>query len=128
LHSNDTPDSLSVKLKLALLLPLEAGGALVIEGAGGATVSTVQVYDVALLKFPAVSRARTANVCEPSARAAVWNGLVHAPKAAPSTLHWKVTPLAVSENANVGCDTLLGSDGVLSNIGAAGADVFTVQV
>ena len=74
-HSKATPASVSLKPKLALPLATIAAGLLVIDGAGGATVSIVQVYWVGLLLRFETSTASTANVCEPSASAAVVNRL-----------------------------------------------------
>ena len=69
---------MSLKPKLALPLATVAAGLLVIVGAGGATVSIVQVYCVGLLARFEASTASTANVWEPSASTAVVSGLVQA--------------------------------------------------
>ena len=127
-HSKLTPAWVSLKAKLALPLATTAAGLLVSVGAGGATVSIVQVYCVGSLTRLETLTASTANVWEPSASAAVVNGLVQALYAAPSMLHWKLTVLSASEKANTPCFTLVGFDGLLSIDGAAGRGACNDQV
>ena len=43
-------------------------------------------------------------------------------------LHWKLTVLSLSEKPSEGCALLLGSDGLVSMVGAADDAVFTVHV
>ena len=57
--------------------------------------------------LPAASVARTSNVCEPSASAAVVNGDVQDAKAAASTRHSNVEPASVEVNVNVGVLSLV---------------------
>ena len=78
--------------------------------------------------FPNVLTDCTAKVCEPSASGPVANGLVQAEKPLLSRLHWKLTVLSLSEKASEGCALLLGSDGLVSMVGAADGAVFTVHV
>ena len=71
-------------------------------GTGGVAV-TVKVTEAGVASvLPATSVARTRKVCEPSPRAAVVNGVVHAANAAASTRHWNVESASVEVKANVG--------------------------
>ena len=76
---------------------------------------------------PSESTDRTPKVCDPSVSAGR-DGLVQAEKPPPSRLHWKLTVLSLSEKASEGCAVLLGSDGLVSMVGAADGVVFTVHV
>ena len=82
---------------------------------------------VAALAVPSELTDRTAKVCDPSASGPVANGLVQAEKPPPSMLHWKLTVLSLSAKASEGCAVLLGSDGLVSMVGAADGAVFTVH-
>jgi hypothetical protein len=62
--------ALDVNEILALVV-VRYAALLLIEGAAGAMVSWVQLYEAALEVLPAASRPRTWNVCEPSARVPV---------------------------------------------------------
>ena len=75
----------------------------------GALVLTVNVCAAGVASvLPAASVARTWKVCEPSARAAVVRGDVHAANAAASTLHSNVDPASVAPKAKVGVVSLVG--------------------
>ena len=65
-----TPASVSVNPMLAEVDETKepSAGPEPIDGAGGATVSAVQVREVVPDVFPTESLARTWNVCEPCAR------------------------------------------------------------
>ena len=67
--------------------------------------------------LPAASVARTWNVCDPSASAAVVNGEVQDANAAGVDLHSNVEPPSVEVNVNVG---------VLSLVVPSGGDVIVV--
>ena len=71
---------------------------------------------------------RTPKVCDPSVRGPVVNGLVQLEKLPPSMLHWKLTLLSLSEKPSEGCALLLGSEGLVSMVGAVGGAVLTVHV
>ena len=93
-----TPGSPSEKLKEASVEPLGSGGAESIEGVGGATVSTVQLRVAGVgSALPAASRARTRNVCAPSARPEYVFGLVQAAKPPPSSSHSKPAPASLEK-------------------------------
>ena len=83
---------------------------------------------VAALAVPSWLTDRTAKVCDPSVSGPVANGLVQPEKPPPSRLHWKLTVLSLSEKPSEGCAVLLGSDGLVSMVGAADGAVFTVHV
>jgi hypothetical protein len=91
-HSNVEPASLAVKLKLALVLEVWAGGAAVIVVCG-AVVSIVQLCTAGLPStFPAASIARTRKLCDPAASPAYVCGDSQATKAALSSEHSKLEP------------------------------------
>jgi hypothetical protein len=60
--------SVEANSNVAFAESLGLGGPDVIAGDAGGTVSIVHEYDVEPPAFPSPSRARTANVCGPSAR------------------------------------------------------------
>jgi hypothetical protein len=64
-HRNFTPVCVSLKPKLALVWPVGFAGFEVMVGAGGGGALIVQVKLAAVLRFPAVSFASTANVWLP---------------------------------------------------------------
>ena len=74
----------------------------------GAVVSTVKLRAAGVAsRLVAASLARTENVCAPSGRVLVVNGLLQAANAAASTLHSKVAPASL-ENPNVGVGSAVG--------------------
>src|SRR3954452_24171022 len=73
----------------------------VITGAAGAAVSTVNVWVAGEASvLPAGAIARTANERRPSASAAVVNGDEQRANAPPSTLHSNVEPASVDPKLN----------------------------
>jgi hypothetical protein len=67
----------------------------------GRSESTVQVVDAAAPTLPALSMARTENVCSPWLRPVTVFGLVQAAKAPPSRAHSNETSASLSEKLNV---------------------------
>ena len=65
-HSNVAPAGFDVKLKLALVLDVDAGGDDVIVVSGGTGAVIVQVKDAGVGSVPAALTARTWNVWVPS--------------------------------------------------------------
>src|SRR6266511_4731011 len=61
--------------------------------------------------FPAASWARTSNAWSPLVSGPTVVGDVHAANAPASSLHWKVDPASLDENANVGVLSLVEPDG-----------------
>ena len=94
----------------------------------GAAVSTVKLRDAGVAStLPAVSVARTSNVCAPSASDAVVCGELQEAHAPASTRHSNVEPAWLDENANVGVASFVGPDGPLSIV-VCGAAVSTVKL
>jgi hypothetical protein len=117
------PEALAVALNAsAVPAALESGLDCTFESpisvCGAAATATVNdcVAGVASV-LPAVSVARTAMPCMPSARALVVHGLVHAAQAPESSRHWNIEPLSLAVKANVG---------VLSVVVPVGPDVMLV--
>ncbi len=107
----------------SLSLAGEAGVEASIEGASGASESTVKARLAGLWSvFAAWSVARTSNVWAPSvsAAAAVWAspGPEQGPKAAASKRHWKLEPGSEEEKLN---------DGVLSEVVPEGPESIVVS-
>src|SRR5919204_1919457 len=128
LHVKLAPACVSLKEKLAVVWVVGLGGDDVIVGAGGATVSIVQVKEAGVLVFPSESCASTWKVCEPSASAEYVFGLVQAANAAPSRLQRKPTPARSSLKENVALVWLVGSLGCAVIVGAGGGAVEIVHV
>lgn len=102
-HSNDAPTVSDENVKVALLALVADGGAESIL-VSGAVVSTVHVWTAGdASTFPAVSVARTENVCTPSASPWIDVGDVHGVNGAPSSEHPNVD-VSVAEKANVAVD------------------------
>ncbi len=94
----------------------------------GAAVSTVKVREAGVgSTLPAVSRARTSNVCAPCARFVYACGDVHGANAALSRRHSNVEPGLVEVNANDGDALLVAPVGPLV-IAVSGNEVSTVNV
>ena len=107
IHSNVAGLSEVVNAKDAFVTKLGFVGLLVMV-VFGATVSTVHVYEAADPSIlPAVSVARTAKLCDPSASDVVVNGDVHVAKAAESNEHWKVE-VSFAVNSKLGVAELFG--------------------
>ncbi|HYF10787.1 MAG TPA: hypothetical protein VEC09_00645 [Actinomycetota bacterium] len=121
LHSNATPNSVSVNVKLALVDAAGSVGAAVIDGVGGGVVSTVHVNDVTALSASQESTTTTSKVCDPSARPMYQAGLVHGEYAAPSRRHWNVTPawLTVKENDALVWSLAAAGEAVIDGAGGA---------
>jgi len=89
-HSNEaTPDparSSAVNAKLAERVDTVPEGPEAMVAAGPVE-SIVKLRETTTPRFPTLSRARTRKVCEPSARAEKFFGLVHELKLAPSSEH-----------------------------------------
>jgi hypothetical protein len=75
-HSNVAPPGVEVKLKLADVLSVLAGGAEVIVVSGTTSPLTVHVKVAGVASVPAAFTARTLNVCEPMASPVSDCGLV----------------------------------------------------
>ena len=94
----------------------------------GAVRSIVQVWVAAVgSTFPALSCARTSNVCEPAARLAYAFGEAQAPHEPPSRRHSKLTPPGPPENAKLGSWSFDGCAGPVS-IDVSGGVVSTTNV
>src|SRR5262249_49391842 len=91
-HSNVAPVGVDVKVKLALVLVVEAAGVDVSVVSGGA-VRIDHVNEAGDESVPVALTARTWNVWLPTASDAYACGDVHAAKAPPSIEHWKVAPV-----------------------------------
>ena len=81
-HWKVAPAGVDVKLKLALVLVVDAAGDEVIVVSGGIGAVMVHVKDAGVGSVPAPSTARTWNVWLPSASAVYARGLVQAANAA----------------------------------------------
>src|SRR5205807_6819393 len=115
-----------VKLGLASLDGLL--GELVIDGAAGATVSTVQVTDAGVGSvWPSESMARTWKVCEPSARPLYDAGDEQAVNGAASREHSKVAGDLDAENEKLALVEFVIADCEVSSV-VSGGVVSTVQV
>ncbi len=117
---------------LSLVVPL--GPAVIVVSGGVVSTLNARLAGVGSV-LPAVSVARTSNVCAPSASAAVVNGVVQAANAPASTRHWKVDPASVAVKENVGVLSLVVpvgpavivvSGGVVSTLNARLAGVGSV--
>jgi hypothetical protein len=128
LHVKVTPLCESVNESEAVVWFVGLLGALVIVGAGGAAVVTVQLYDVAALVLPATSVARTRKVWLPSARPLYACGLVQVANAAASRLQLNVTLLSLSFKEKLAVVWLVGLAGWLVMAGAGGGVVSIVHV
>src|SRR5438067_93667 len=89
-------------------------------------VAIVQEKETAELGLPALSSARTPKTWSPAARPLYVFGEAHAANAAPSSLHWKVTPPWASVKPNVVAVSEVGSSGCTVIVGAVGGA--TVQL
>jgi hypothetical protein len=99
-----------LKLKLALVEFVVAGGPALIEVSGG-VVSTVQVKLAGVgSTLPAASVAVTWKVCDPGARPVYGCGLVHV-ALAPSSEQLKVEPGFVAVNEKLALVALVGFAG-----------------
>jgi hypothetical protein len=101
--------SLSAKTNVALVDVLGSAGRLEIAGAGGAVVSTVQLW--LSVPVPAVFDAWTRNVCAPWVRLEYKTGDAHAVNAAPSRLHLKAKDDWFDVKENVAEVLATGPDG-----------------
>jgi hypothetical protein len=126
-HLYPTPDSESENVNCASLEPLGDCGPETIVGCGGGVVSTVQVYVLTLLSFPAGSTAIAFKLWLPSPRLPNVLGFEQAGKPCPSRLQWKLTVGSVSVKLKVALLELLGSGGP-EMAGGGGAWVSTVHV
>jgi hypothetical protein len=80
--------SASVKVNVALLVPLGVDGAAVMTGDGGGVASIAHVYELgAGSTFPTPSTDRTRKVCRPSDRPLYDAGFAQVAKPAPSSSH-----------------------------------------
>ena len=96
-HWNETPDSLSVNLKVTGPgAPGLGGSGGTNDGVGGGTVSTSHEYNAGAEMLPASSRASTKKVCEPCERPSKSREFPHERYAAPSSLQRKSTPRSES--------------------------------
>ena len=121
-HEKRDPGSDEVNEKLALVLLVRTGGPCVIV-VRGAAVSIVQVWLVAALVLPAVSMARTANVCVPSGSGPTECGLWHSCHGPLSRRHSNVAPGSLL-NSNVPLDA---SSIVTSGAVVSGSEVSIVH-
>ncbi len=127
LHSKVAVGSrlLNVKVGVLSLLGLVGFESMVVSGAA---VSIVHVYEAGDASvFPKGSTARTAKVCDPSAKVARVLGGTQAENAPPSMLHSKVAVASGLMNVNMGVALLLGLLGV-EVIVVSGAVVSITQV
>jgi hypothetical protein len=113
-HRNVTGDSVSVKANVAVVEAVGLVGLPVIDGTGGAVVSTVQVLVAAVPVLPAGSTAATVKVCEPAVRPLYAWPVVHAVAVPASMVHTNVTGDSVSVKVNVA---------VVEEVGLAGPPV-----
>ena len=122
LHSNVEPTCVDVNWKSPVASVLGFASAAVIVVFGGA-VSTVHVCESGVASMlPARSIARTRNVCEPSASAAVVNGVMHAANVAPSSEHWNIAAASLLVNVKSPVSSLVGFDGAVAIVVSGGAE------
>jgi hypothetical protein len=107
------------KLKLALVRLVGLGG-LSVSVTTGLTVSIDQAKEADPLMLPAVSNARTKNVCGPSASGPTTSPLEQAEKESSSTWHSKLVAPAELKVKDVvelptllGCGSMVGWSGVV---------------
>ena len=114
LHSKLEPGSFALNWKLGVSSSVGPDGPAVIAAAGG-VVSTVATVKVRLAAdrsgLPAGSVAKTANVCEPSASAAVVKGVLQGVIGPLSTRQLKLEFASSDEKANVGVESFVVPDG-----------------
>src|SRR5437660_10806295 len=97
-------------------------------GVSGGVASIVQEYDAGLgSMLPAMSTARTWNVCAPSATPEYVFGLGQEANAPPSRLHSKVEPGSVAESPKLGFGSFDSEDG-FDVIDVFGGTVSIVQL
>jgi hypothetical protein len=127
LHWNVLPVSLDVKVKSARTDATVPEGPLVIV-VFGAVRSMVQVFTAGVPStLPALSIARTRNVCEPALSAEYGLGEVHATQLPLSSWHWKVLPVSLAMKEKLAVVDLTLPD-IPIVIAVSGATVSTVHV
>jgi hypothetical protein len=100
-----------------------------IEEIAGDVVSTRHVYTAGALTVELGFRARTLNVCTPSATGPGYDcGLLHDANAAPSSAHWKATGDALSVKVSVALVAFVGFDGPLVMTGLAVVDAASTEL
>src|ERR671919_2311709 len=107
--------SVAVKANWAVVSDVVAAGFPVMEMLGAVRSATVQVRVSVALRFSPSERsvAWTVKVCEPRPRPVYWMPVWHAPNAAPSSEHSKVTG-SLAENSNLAVVASTVPDGPLS--------------
>src|SRR3954454_10855996 len=128
-HSNvelaSSEENSKVGVAVAIVEPSAGPESIVVWGF---VTSTVKLWLAGVASvFPAPSVARTSNVCDPSLRTLVVNGLEQLWKGSESTRHSKLEPLSVEWKAKVGVASFVGPKGPESMI-VSGATVSTAQV
>ena len=102
-----------MNLKVAVVLVVVAGGFAVMFVLGGVR-SIFQVYAARLPStLPAGSMARTRKVWLPAVNPVKFCGLVHAAKAAPSSLHSKVLPASFEVNVKLALVLFVAAGGLV---------------
>src|SRR5918996_3636468 len=114
-HSNVTPSSLAEKRNLASLLAVGLAGAESIVVTGGVVSRggvMFQLWPAGVESmWPSGSVARTATLCQPTARPVYSFGEVHGSHAPPSSAHSKVASARFDEKVMVALVLSVGSAG-----------------
>ena len=120
------PAGVDVKLKLADVVAVEAGGVDVIVVSGRTRAAIVQANVAGVASVPPAFTARTLNVWLPIARPVSERGLVQVAYAAPSSEHWNVAPAAgLAVNVNSALVLVVDAAGVEVSVVSGGVVVMS---
>src|SRR5687767_11494800 len=124
-HWKVVPSSLATKRNVAIVLHVGFSGAIVIVVTGMSLSAGRWMFQPCTAgprsTWPFGSTARTARLCQPTARPEYCAGEVQVSNGAPSSAHWKVAP-AMSETKlnDASVDVVLSAGPCVMNVSGAG--------